>query len=237
MVYRGVALLLLLSTPIHAQHLLFGEAILEGKTTQVRLEVDSLLTSMIYAPYGITPVPFTNILQKKGQISFDWTRENVAYRCTMMHATGSYKGTCVTGGDEPIGLIIRDFTEEDARLQGNFLQAGQTDLQILDRALQLLNDGRNWDRVDDRVCDRSSYPYEWSLFCALHQASIDVDSEYRHLRPAIKAARQAIEEASPGREYAHMLQDFNNEAKNFDAIASVLKSAKTTVRKNMHDRK
>jgi hypothetical protein len=71
----------------------------------------------------------------------------------------------------------------------------------------LLNQGSNWNPVDNRICDVSDYPYRWSLFCALHQASIDVDGEYRHLRPALEAVREAIKEASKGKNYAHDLRD------------------------------
>ena len=67
------------------------------------------------------------------------------------------------------------------------------------------------------------------MFCALHQASIDVDSEYRHLRPANQAVRQAIDEITSGKKYAHLLQDYNNEAQSFDSIAMVLNHAKEII--------
>ncbi|HVG14423.1 MAG TPA: hypothetical protein VM935_05660, partial [Chitinophagaceae bacterium] len=75
---------------------------------------------------------------------------------------------------------------------------------------------------------------KWSLFCALHQASIDVDVEYRHLRPAIQATRQAIEEATAGRKFAHLLQDFNKEAESFTSIAGVLNRAKAIIKEKMN---
>jgi hypothetical protein len=132
---------------------------------------------------------------------------------------------------------MRAFTPEDADLQGNALKASTTDLHILDRALALLNKGSNWSGSDNRICDNSSYPYKWSLFCALHQASIDVDAAYRHLRPAIQAARQAIDEATGGKKFAHMLQDFNNEAPSFEPIALVLNRAKAIITGKMKSQK
>jgi hypothetical protein len=71
----------------------------------------------------------------------------------------------------------------------------------------------------------------------LHQASIDVDSEYRHLRPAIHAAREAINEAAKGKQFAHMLQDFNKETQSFEVIASVLNRAKEIITARMKNEK
>jgi hypothetical protein len=71
----------------------------------------------------------------------------------------------------------------------------------------------------------------------LHQASIDVDTEYRHLRPAIQATRQAINESTSGKQYAHLLQDFNKEALSFAAIAGVLNRAKEIITEKMQGRK
>jgi hypothetical protein len=210
--------------------LLFGTATSKGQVTQVRVESDSLLTHLIYAPYGLTPVPLTNVLKKEEQLSFDWQYKDRVFHCTLENEKGhTYKGKCIHITEQPIHLVLRDFTEEDARMQGNFLVADEIDMKIIDRALTLLNDGRNWNQKDNRVCDGSLYPYKWSLFCALHQASIDVDHEYRHLRPALKAVREAIDEATSGKKFAHMLRDFNNEAEDFRAIANVLHKAKAII--------
>jgi hypothetical protein len=63
----------------------------------------------------------------------------------------------------------------------------------------------------------------------LHQASIETAREYRHLGPAVKAVRAAIERTAPGRQFAHLLQDFNNEAPNFDVIRGVLADAESAL--------
>ncbi|HEX2535345.1 MAG TPA: hypothetical protein VHK69_16485 [Chitinophagaceae bacterium] len=205
----------------------FGTVSAEGKTTQARFEVDSSWQSIVYAPYGRTPVAFTGIEKTGGQLSFHWQYNGQPYRCTLLKEEGDrYRGNCTGSSGASIGMVMRTFNPEDAVLQGNSLKAGATDLQILDRALALLNGGRNWSRSANRVCDNSTYPYSWSLFCALHQASIDVDVEYRHLRPALQAVRQAIEEAAAGKKFAHMLQDFNASAPDFGSIAAVLNRGK-----------
>lgn len=222
------------------QSLWFGTIKVDGKISQARFEVDSLLTNIIYAPYGRTPITFTNIKTTQQKLLFNWQYNNLPYQCTLLKQKGKeYKGTCLSTGDKgkTIEMTMRDFNQEDSDLQGNSLKASTIDLQILDRALALLNNGSNWNRSDNRICDSSYYPYKWSLFCALHQASIDIDTDYRHLRPAIQAARQAIEEATSGKKFAHMLRDFNNEAQGFEAIAQVLKRAKEIISAKMKDQK
>lgn len=71
----------------------------------------------------------------------------------------------------------------------------------------------------------------------MHQASIDVESDYRHLFAAIQAARQALKEASYGKKYAHMLQGFNNKVQIFETIARVLNRAKEIIAATMKDQK
>jgi len=218
------------------QTLLFGTIKAEGRTSQARFEVDSLMTTIVYAPYGRTPLAFTNIKVAGRQLVFNWQYNKLPYRCTLVRQEGKeYKGTCSSNGNKGavIEMTMRDFSPEDAQLQGNSLKPTATDLQILDRALTLLNNGNNWSRSDNRICDTSAYPYKWSLFCALHQASIDVGAEYRHLRPAIQAARQAINEATSGKQFSHMLQDFNKEAVSFESIAGVLNRAKEIIREKI----
>lgn len=214
------------------QTLWFGTVRMQDKIIQGRFEVtgDSIIRAIIYAPYGISPTAFRKVKQQKNQLSFRWEVNQVTYHCLLeKQDSTAYKGSCTCKSKQPIQLIIRKFTEEDAFLQGDSLHATSKDIEILDRALSLLNNGSNWNRFDNRVCDSNSYPSKWSLFCALHQASIDVDSQYRHLRPAIQATRQAIDEITGGKKYAHLLQDYNNEAQSFDSIAKTLHRAKEII--------
>lgn len=213
--------------------LFFGTVKAQDKTMQGRFEVtteNGAITSIVYAPYGISPVPFQNVALQKNQLTFIWQIDDQTYRCLLVqHTADSYSGNCDSDNRSPIQLTIRGFSEQDAILQGDSLHATMKDVEILNRALSLLNNGSNWSRLDNRICDAVSYPYKWSLFCALHQASIDIDGEYRHLRPAIQATRQAINEYTSGKQYAHLLQDFNNEAQSFDPIAKTLIRAKEII--------
>lgn len=214
------------------QTLFFGTVKTQNKVTQARFEVfsDGVIKTIVYAPYGISPIDLKDVKQRDKRLTFLWQINQLGYQCLLLKRDSSaYSGNCICENKQPIEITLREFTREDAILQGNELSATKKDIQILDRALNLLNNGSNWNRLDNRVCDNSLYPYQWTLFCALHQASIDVDSEYRHLRPAIQAVRQAIDEATNRKKYAHLLQDFNNEAKSFDSIAQVLTRAKEII--------
>jgi hypothetical protein len=218
----------------------FGTLNMEGKIKQGRFEIfkDSVIKRIVYAPYGITPIEFKKVKQQRNQLTFTWDVNKLTYQCLLLRKDSSaYAGNCTSANSQPIQLIIREVTNEDALLQGDTLHAQSKDIEILDRALELLNSGKNWDRTDNRVCDNSSYPYNWSLFCALHQASIDIDSEYRHLRPAIHSVRQAITEITAGKKYAHLLQDFNNEAESFEVIEKVLNRAKEIIKERMRSGK
>jgi hypothetical protein len=130
-------------------------------------------------------------------------------------------------------LESRNFSGEDATPQIVFLKTGMKDIRILDRALILLNKGKSWDSTDDRVCDNGKYPYQWSLFCALHQASMEEDGDYRYLRPAIQAVRQAITEVTTDKKYPYSIHDYNNEAKDFSAIENILYRAKEIIEEQL----
>ena len=58
--------------------------------------------------------------------------------------------------------------------------ATREDLLILQRAAEILNDKSLWDNNDDRICYEDDT--SWSLYCALHKASIDILGEYQHRR-------------------------------------------------------
>lgn len=220
--------LIIVSRDSYSQHaLLFGTVRSDGKISQARFETANFPNSITYAPYGMTPVAFKNIKQDKNQIVFSWQYRNNNYRCQLIKQDSTrYKGSCISSDAKVVELTVRHFTPDDASLQGNFIKAGTADIEIIERALLLLNNGKNWDRRHDSDCDSGTYPYQWSLFCALHQASIDVKGEYRHLRPAIQAVRRAIDEASGGKKYEYSMRDYNNEAHSFAEIENILNKAK-----------
>jgi len=203
---------------------------------QCRFEVqrEGVIRAITLAPYGFSPTKFQEVKDTNTQLTFSWTNNRLAYQCRLLKINElAYEGDCSYEHKPSIRLTIHDFTKEDAFLQGDSLHASPADIKILDRALELLGRGQSWNRSDNRVCDVSTYPYKWSLFCALHQASIEIGADYRHLRPAVQAARQAINEVSAGKKYAHLLQDFNNESPDFTVIEKVLERAQEIIKEKI----
>lgn len=213
----------------------FGTITELGTTSQARFEVtmdDDRFRKAVLAPYGLTPTELTLLKHNERDLRFSLARRSVAYQCTLRkESTTSFRGSCSSATNSVLSMVIREFTPKDASLQGNTRTAGEPDVAIIVRARELLSEGRSWNRVDDRVCDNREYPYTWSLFCALHQASIEIGSQYEHLRPAMKAVRQSITDRHPNRNFAHTLRDFNNEAPDFRAISSILDNAKALLSK------
>lgn len=83
------------------------------------------------------------------------------------------------------------------------------DRAIVQRAAEILSTDATWDRADDRECEPD--PAAWSLFCAMRQATVDVTGAFHHRRPALQVVRVLVDERSVDRDYAHRLQDYNND--------------------------
>ena len=95
----------------------------------------------------------------------------------------------------------------------------QQDLQILQRAKEILSDESKWNSDDDRVCNDDDT--KWSLFCALKKATIETLGEYDHRRVALMEVRWIIHKLMEGEDFKHRLMDFNN-SREFDDIIKVL---------------
>ena len=122
------------------------------------------------------------------------------------------------------------FTATSAELERRDGPVQPEDLEVLLRAELLLSSAAAWNDEDDRVCVDDERAARRSLFCALHQASLDVTGAYDHRRPALQEVRFAIEDATGGRAFEHRLRDFNNlPATDFDAVAQVLRTARERV--------
>ena len=93
------------------------------------------------------------------------------------------------------------------------------DLQILQRAKEILSDESKWNSDDDRVCNDDDT--KWSLFCALKKTTIETLGEYDHRRVALMEVRWIINKLMEGEDFKHRLMDFNN-TREFDDIIKVL---------------
>lgn len=88
--------------------------------------------------------------------------------------------------------------------------ATEVDLAILDMTRQLLSDPNNWHQNDDRQCEDDIENNQWSLFCALKHASIEMMGEYNHHNTAMQTVRFVIDDLIPDHGFAHTLMDYNN---------------------------
>ena len=93
------------------------------------------------------------------------------------------------------------------------------DLQILQRAKEILSDESKWNSDDDRVCNDDDK--KWSLFCALKKATIETLGEFDHRRVALMEVRWIIHKLMEGKDFKHRLMDFNN-TREFDDIIKFL---------------
>lgn len=109
----------------------------------------------------------------------------------------------------------------------------ELDRAIIERAAAILNSNSVWNRADNRKCDSSAT--QWSIYCAVYQATIDVTGGFHHRRPALELIRQLVEERTAGRNYHHRLMDYNNDPSTSltdvkrlfnDAIARISRSNK-----------
>jgi hypothetical protein len=89
------------------------------------------------------------------------------------------------------------------------VESNETDAEILNRARELLADEQHWDRADDRDCAPDATTF--SLYCALHRASLEIAGGFHHRRPALQRVRALVEARTAGRRYEHRLRDYNND--------------------------
>jgi hypothetical protein len=223
-------------------YLLFGELHYGDILLQCRfiIEEKDEGTSAYFAPYGMTPVEVEDINITGDTLHIRWHYPETSYSCKLYRNRRAkhleFTGKCIVGKKQEADMVLREFKDEDNRLEGKYMAPSLLDIAIINRAITLLNDGKAWRRNDDRFCNKDEYPYKWSLFCALHQASLEEGGTYLHLCPAIEAVRQAVTELYPGRNYEHTLQEFNNNARSFSDIARILDRGLEIIKEKLGER-
>jgi len=86
----------------------------------------------------------------------------------------------------------------------------KADLQIVQRAREILNDPSKWNRSDTRECPDDTKTF--SLYCSLEKATKEVTGSFQHRGAAMQEARFVIDEIAPNRQkYHHRLMDYNND--------------------------
>ena len=133
---------------------------------------------------------------------------------------------------EPHAEWTPSYQPTSAELERRDQPVTNEDLLILQRAAEILSDEAVWNRKDNRVCEEGDTT--WSLFCALHKASIEILGEYEHRRVSLQEVRFAIEDVTGGEKFAHRLRDFNN-TRSFDEVLEVLEIATERVASRLAD--
>ncbi|WP_109098258.1 hypothetical protein [Aquimarina sp. AU58] len=198
-----------------------------GKVHQGRYNIikdGRALTSIILAPYGKSPMQFTVIkndtVQRFVEISWPDMPKRIA---TLIQYTDGYYAGNFEDETKILPMVIKEFNFQDAQLQGNWFKPSEIEVKIIENTIKLLDSKKSWNKNDNRVCESNN---TYSLFCALYESSIVIDGEYRHLRPAVKFVRDAIQEKYP-KKYDHVLVDFNNAAEiSLKELHEILKLAK-----------
>jgi hypothetical protein len=86
----------------------------------------------------------------------------------------------------------------------------RADLQIVERAGNLLKSPANWNRADTRVCPAAATTF--SLYCALEKATVEVTGDFQHRGAAMQEARFVIDDIAPNaKSYHHRLMGYNND--------------------------
>lgn len=241
------ALLMLVGIPAAAQQsepddVVYGYLVSGSDSTFARYELrwQQGFLEIAFAPYGQVPAPLEDVQLTPGnaQLSFRWPngalceldRRSTDGWSWLGMVEVRWAGRCVPDTGDPWEIIVGTESEPD---YGQFLPASEVDLRIVERAGQLLAHADAWNPSDDRVCDDDDRRREWSLFCALYWASLDLTGDYLHARRAMDLVRQAIRE-STGLHYVHTLRDYNNHPETtLDRIHERLREARAKVRREI----
>ena len=92
----------------------FGTTKDKQGTHQARFEVErsESFQKIAYAPYGLTPVIFQDLVDSKTHLIFSWPKASCNYQCDLKNLSTSgfvaYEGNCLCKGDT-IRILLRDF--------------------------------------------------------------------------------------------------------------------------------
>lgn len=86
----------------------------------------------------------------------------------------------------------------------------KSDIQIVQKARQILDSPEKWNRADNRICPDTETKF--SLYCALEEATYEVTQDFAHRGAAMQEARFVIDDdLAPNNHYHHRLMDYNND--------------------------
>ncbi|HTU34029.1 MAG TPA: hypothetical protein VMF66_09530 [Candidatus Acidoferrum sp.] len=111
-------------------------------------------------------------------------------------------------------FLALGMTEAMAAQSGNDSESrppvSKSDVQIVQKARQILNSPEKWNRADNRICPDTETKF--SLYCALEEATYEVTQDFAHRGSAMQEARFVIDnDLAPNNHYHHRLMDYNND--------------------------
>lgn len=162
------------------------------------------------APYGKTPtdLPVLEFDRTKGIIKLGWEGKPNRH-CKLIKQNDSLLlGNCLEK-NSVMPMVIRSANDNDKEWMGVYFSVSDTDISILKKAKEIIlsKDSRNLNA--DRNCEDDINTGNFSFYCALYHAAIEVDGVYRHRRPAMQYVRQELVKRYPGN-YVHRIRDINN---------------------------
>jgi hypothetical protein len=119
-------------------------------------------------------------------------------------AMRTYNGWYPVSGFVVKGNTLRFELDTLAQIEPN-----ATDREILLRASKILVADSVWNRNDNRQCPAGAT--QWSIYCAIEQAEVQVTGGFHHRRPAMELVRVLVEDRTKGKRYQHRLMDYNND--------------------------
>jgi hypothetical protein len=114
----------------------------------------------------------------------------------------------------PFGwFALTAFTQDDMKASltidaNKQLPPTADDIKIVTRAKEILSTESVWNRKDDRKCEPN--PTQWSVFCAMMQATDEISNGIHYRQPALQAVREVVAEIGGTRVNKHRLMDYNN---------------------------
>ncbi|MEL6809961.1 MAG: hypothetical protein AAFP76_01350 [Bacteroidota bacterium] len=182
----------------------------QNKVQQGRFKITTegkAIKKLILQPYGQRTMEFKIMKSDtvRNFVEMSWPEKPNRVGTLIWYNHGYYAGN-FEDGTKVLPMVLKKFNFQDAQLQGNWFKPSAIEVKILQNAKQLISSPAQWNKNDTRVCESDE---SYSLFCAIYKSSIDIDGEYRHLRPAVKFVRDVIKEKYP-QQYEHVLVDFNN---------------------------
>ena len=107
-------------------------------------------------------------------------------------------------------MAIRVANRSDYAMMGLYLEPSAVDVAILQRAKAILTEQGKRNPNGDRDCSDDRAKSQYSIYCAMYEAALEVAGSYRHRCPAMQELRRTLTDMFHG-EYVHRLRDINND--------------------------